>query len=191
MESVTVYSVHVSKKCINITNTKTKQSHSLKENKSHVCLRLLSKDLLMLILTHTDKAERQKIHSMTRVSAKLKKGNAICFSKLRQAQLSRGERRLARREVHLAPWDAFVIEGGHSTDKLKEHGDRCQKLKKEKGLTTKTKETYAHRQELQLAPEGGISLTCACLPLMGKDKDTGRKGTESVCERVFHCLCCR
>ncbi|CAB1425717.1 unnamed protein product, partial [Pleuronectes platessa] len=94
-----------------------------------------------------------KIPSRTRVSAKLFKGCGempFVSQKLRQAELFRGEWRLARREVHLALWDACVIEGGHSTDKLKEHGDRCQKLeKKRKRIDNKNKRSSrAHRSIL-------------------------------------------
>ena len=56
-------------------------------------------------------------------------------------------------------------------------GDRCQKEEVRKKTTTqqqkkkKTKETHtSNRQELQLAPGGGISLTGTRLSLMRKGK---------------------
>lgn len=51
---------------------------------------------------------------------------------------------MARREVHLALWDALVIEGvgvggGHSMDMHTEQGDRCQKEKVRKKKKTQQK----------------------------------------------------
>lgn len=58
--------------------------------------------------------------------------------------------------------------------------------------TWQTKEKYTHRQELHLAPDGGISLTCVRFSLIRKWKARVWKqkvGTcECVCVCVFSCL---
>lgn len=67
---------------------------------------------------------------------------------------------MARWEVHLALWDALVIEGDTAwTCTESEATDAKKERKGGRKKATITKEIYTHRQELQLAPGGGESLT--------------------------------
>lgn len=88
---------------------------------------------------------------------------------------------MARWEVHLALWDALVIEGGHSMDMHKEQGDRCQKrMKKNKN------KRKAHASTGAAAGTRGWHILDVRPPFLDKEvKDNSVKATESTCECVF------
>ena len=70
------------------------------------------------------------------------------------------------REVHLALWDALVIEGGRSMDR---HKERATDVRNNGGVEREKKVNKTTTEEnTQLAAEGGFSLTSAHFPLDGK-----------------------
>lgn len=80
---------------------------------------------------------------------------------------------------------------GHSIDmhKNKATDAKKEKNKQTKKKTRKTKEKYRHWQDLQLASEDGISLTCTRLFLDKEVKDKSVKAKGSVCQCVIYYLC--
>lgn len=144
------------------------------------------------MFTCSGKAGILTIHSVTRMClCKVVRGKCHLFFKTvtRSTFMKGVYSRLTRWEVHLALWDALVIEGYTAWTCSRSKATDAKKEKKK--LTTKTKEKYTHRQELQLAPEGGISLTWHPPSLDGGGgvKDKSMKAKESTCECVFYCLC--
>lgn len=90
---------------------------------------------------------------------------------------------MARWEVHLALWDALVIEGGHSMDIHKEQGDRCRKRMKKKPNKNKRK---AHASTGAAAGTRGWYILDMRPPFLDKAvKDKSVKAKESMCECVF------
>ena len=63
------------------------------------------------------------------------------------------------------------------------------KKNKKNKVTTKEKEKYMRQHGLQLAPEGGIPLTCTRFSLMRRWKTRVWKQRWVTCECVLYCLC--
>lgn len=101
--------------------------------------------------------------------------SAIWFSRLKQDQCLWRKCRLARWEVHLALWDALVIEGGGAQHGHTRWGrQQMPKPKKKKG-NKKNKRNAPIDRCCSWQPRGGVHLTGTRLPLMRKRNDKGVK----------------